>query len=205
MRGELDDHPDDYRFLTYEYWCDLLSTIEVKYERKRSAVHIKKISSVRATSLSDSDKFVSILRRKKAKTGVSNSRKSPRRAHTRLHGAQCYCILCKKAVMPERKYASHSTQDFTGVRTKRSIKDGMGVSIGSSTHDVQQYKKSENKWKKELISLKKKNRVLYSIAKKSGSRREIQKIKKISTEASKETYSSSEDWNSRSSLARNSC
>ena len=30
MRDELDDHPEDYRSLTYEYWCDLLSTIKVK-------------------------------------------------------------------------------------------------------------------------------------------------------------------------------
>ena len=38
MRDELDNHPEDYRYLIYEYWCDLLSTNEVKYERKRAAV-----------------------------------------------------------------------------------------------------------------------------------------------------------------------
>ena len=36
MRDELDDHPEDYRSLTYEDWCDLLSTIEVKHEKKGS-------------------------------------------------------------------------------------------------------------------------------------------------------------------------
>ena len=41
MRYELDDHPEDYHSLIYEYWCDLLSIIEVKYERKRAADHIK--------------------------------------------------------------------------------------------------------------------------------------------------------------------
>ena len=30
MRDKLDDHSEDYRSLTYGYWCDLLSTIEVK-------------------------------------------------------------------------------------------------------------------------------------------------------------------------------
>ena len=30
MRDELDDYPEDYHSLTYENWCDLLSTIEVK-------------------------------------------------------------------------------------------------------------------------------------------------------------------------------
>ena len=52
--------------------------------------------------------------------------------------------------MPERKYVSHSAEDCTSVRTKRSIKDGMGVPIGSRTHAVQQHKKSENKWKEDL-------------------------------------------------------
>ena len=86
----MDDHPEDYRSLTYEDWCDLLSTIEFKDERKISAVNTKKIASARAASLSDSDKLVRIPRRKKSKTGVSNSHKTPRRAHNRNHGAQHY-------------------------------------------------------------------------------------------------------------------
>ena len=70
--------------------------------------------------------------------------------------------------MPERKNMSHS------MRTKRPIKDGMGGPAGIRNHAVQQYKNSENKWKKELKAPKKQNKMLYSIAKKSGSRREIQ-------------------------------
>ena len=73
------DHPEDYHSLTYEDWCDLLTKTKVKYERKISAVHIKKIASARAASLSDSDDPVRIPRRKKAKTGFSSSNKSPRR------------------------------------------------------------------------------------------------------------------------------
>ena len=125
MRDELDDHPEDYCSLTYEDWCDLLSTIEVKYERKIAAVHIKNTSSARAASLSNSDESVRIPRRKKAKTGVSNYHKSQRRSHYRHHGAQRYCVLFKKPGMHERKYASHSNEDCTGVCTKRSIKDVM--------------------------------------------------------------------------------
>ena len=138
----MDYHLEYYRYLTYEDWCDLLSTIEVKYERKSSAVHIKKISSARAASLSDSDKSVRVARRKKAKNGVSNSHKSPSRAHDRHHGAQCYCVLCNKAGMSERKYMLHSTEYCTDVRTKRSIKDGISGPIGSRNHAVQQHKKS---------------------------------------------------------------
>ena len=82
--------------------------------------------------------------------------------------------------MTERKYASHRTEYCTGMRTKVSIKDGMGGPIGSRTHAIQQNKKSGNKWKKDLKALNKKNKMLYSIAKKSSFRREIQNIKKIS-------------------------
>ena len=89
MRDELDDHTEDYRSLTYADWCDLLSIIKVKYERKRAAVHIKKIASVRAASKSDSDESARITRRKKAKTVVLSSKKSSRRAHDRHHGVHC--------------------------------------------------------------------------------------------------------------------
>ena len=34
---ELDDHPEDYRSLNYEDWCDLLSTIKIKYEKENSS------------------------------------------------------------------------------------------------------------------------------------------------------------------------
>ena len=106
--------------------------------------------------------------------------------------------------MTERKFMSHSTEDYTGVCTKRLLKDGIGGPIGSTTHAVKQHKNSENKQKKDMKSLKKQNNILYSIAKKSGSRREIHKTKKIRGKYSKETYSSSEDWDSDYSLASDS-
>ena len=43
----------------------------------------------------------------------------------------------------------------------------------------EKFKNSENKWKKQLKAHKKKNKKLYSIAKKSGSRRELKNIKNI--------------------------
>ena len=56
--------------------------------------------------------------------------------------------------MPERKYTLNSAEYFTGVCTKRSVKCGMGGSVGSRTDTVKQYKKSK-KCKKELKDLKK--------------------------------------------------
>ena len=55
----------------------------------------------------------------------------------------------------------------------------------SRSDTVKQYKNYENKWKKELKYHKKKNKILYSISKKSGSRREIKKINKIQAKTSK--------------------
>ena len=178
MRDELDDHPEDYRSLTYEDWCDLLYNIKVKDERKRASGNIKKIAAARVASLSESNKPVRIPRRKKAKTGVSNPHKTPRRAHDRHHVTQRYYILCKKAGMTERRYMSHSIKDCTGMRTKRNIKDRMGGPSGSRNHAVQQHKKTKKKWKKELKALKKQNKMLYRIAKKSGSRCELHKTRR---------------------------
>ena len=44
---------------------------------------------------------------------------------------------------------------------------------------MKQYNKSESKWKKDLKALNKQNKMLFSISKKSGLRREIKNIKKI--------------------------
>ena len=138
---------------------------------------------------------MSIPRGNKANNGILSSNKSPRKEYDRRHGAQRYCVLFKKEGIPERKFASHSSDDCTGVRTKRSIKDGMVGPIGGRTHAVQYHNKSENKWKKELKALKNQNNMLYIIAEKSSSRRDIKKIKNIKSEASKKTrVSSNEDW-----------
>ena len=90
------------------------------------------------------------------------------------------------------------------MRTKRPIKDGMLGPMGSRTNTVQQYNKSENKWRKEMKALKNQNNMLYSIAKKSGSRREINKTKNIREKSSqKNSIYSSDDSDSDSSLASN--
>ena len=106
-------------------------------------MNIKNIASARSASQSDSDKSAMISRRKKAKTGGLRSNNSPRKAHDRHHGVHCYCVLCKKAGMPECKYTLHSSEDCTSVRTKRPIKYGMTGPMGSRTNDVQHSKKSE--------------------------------------------------------------
>ena len=124
----MDDHPEDYFSLTYEDQCDLLSTIEVKDERKRASAQIKNIASARSDSLSDINKSARIPRKKKERNGALRSIKTQKKAH-KHHGIQRYYMLCKKAGMPEKKYMSHRAEYCTGVRTNRSIKDGMGGSV----------------------------------------------------------------------------
>ena len=48
MQYELEDNQEDYRYLYHKDWCDLLSTIEVKENRKRAAIQIKRIITSKA-------------------------------------------------------------------------------------------------------------------------------------------------------------
>ena len=70
---------------------------------------------------------------------------NPRKRAHKHHGIQSYCVLFKKAGMPEQTYMPHSSDYFTDVRTNRTIKDVMGGSVVNSTDTVKWYKKSENK------------------------------------------------------------
>ena len=49
---------------------------------------------------------------------------------------------------------SHGAEDCTSIRTNRTIKYGMGRSVGSRADTVKQYNKSE-KCRKELKAFKK--------------------------------------------------
>ena len=122
------------------------------------------------------------------------------RAHIRHHGIYHYCVICKKAGMPERKYISHSADDCTGVRTNRPIKYGMVIPMGIRNEAVKQYNKPEKYLRKELKALKNHNKMLYRITKKYGSCCDIKKIKKIREKASKKTRKSSRDDSDSDSL-----
>ena len=80
--------------------------------------------------------------------------------------------------------------------------------MGSRAESVKQYKKSEIKWKKELKARKKKNKILFRIANKFGSHRELKNIKKIGPKSAKKRHddrsdSSSDELDSDSSLSTN--
>ena len=96
MKDELMDNQEDYRSLNHKYWCDLLSTIEVKDIRKRAATQIKKIASSRAAYHYDSYRSVRILRKKKSRNGVILSNKGPNNKVHKHHSTYRHCVICKK-------------------------------------------------------------------------------------------------------------
>ena len=80
---------------------------------------------------------------------------------------------------------SHSAENCFGKRSEhKSIRDGPGGPMGSRDEAVKRYKRSKSKRKKELKALEKRNKIRYSIAKKLGSRREIENIETIKAKAS---------------------
>ena len=89
-----------------------------------------------------------------------------------------------------------SDNSFVKCSGQRSIKEVLGGALGNRDDVVKHDKKSEHKWKKELKYLKKQNKILYSIAKKSGSRHELKKIKNIKANASKKCSNYSSKYSS---------
>ena len=194
--------------MNHEYWCDLLSTIEVKDKRKRAATDIKKIGYARAYSLSNSNGSFRIPRKNKARTGfLQLNKRLHNKAHNH-HGNQILCVIYKKSGMPERNYMLHSAEEcFVNCTNQKNIKDVLGEPMGIRDEGVKQYKKSESKWKKYLKALKKQKKIISSISNNSGSRLELNIINKIREKASKKrcdysSDSSSDELDYNSSLCR---
>ena len=127
MQDELEDKQEDYCSLDHDDWCDIMSTIKVKDNRKRAATQINRIATSKAAYYSDSDESIRVPRKKKANTGVINNHKQEGKKTPKYHSTQRYCVLCKKAGMPEQKHMSHSSENCFGKRSnQQSIKNGLG-------------------------------------------------------------------------------
>ena len=70
-----------------------------------------------------------------------------------------------------------------------SVKDSLEGTLGNRAASVKRYYKYYNIWKLGLKYLKKQIKIIFRMAKLSGSRREINTIKNIKTKASKKHYS----------------
>ena len=146
MQDELEDNQEDYHYLTHEDWCDLLSTIKVKDNRKSSETEINKIGSAGAASISDSNGYFRILRKNKARNGFLQLKKGIHNKAPKHHGTQRHCVLCKKAGMSEQNYMFHSAEEYFGNCTnQKNIKGVLGEPMGSRSEGVKQYNKSKSK------------------------------------------------------------
>ena len=153
--------------------------MEVKDNREKAASHIKSLEISKAVPVnSDIKKFVRVLRKKKARTGVLSSRKQNGKNTPKHHGVQKYCLIFNKAGMPEIKYTSHISENCFGKRlNQQSIKDGLGGSLCNRADSVNHYKSSKQKWKRVIKALKNQNEVLFIMIKRSDSHRGLNNIK----------------------------
>ena len=93
MQDELEGNQEDFHSLDHEDWCDLLSTIEVKDNRKRSATQIKRLASSKLAYNSESDESIRVPHKKRLRTGVLPNRKQKGVNYPKHHGPQRYCML----------------------------------------------------------------------------------------------------------------
>ena len=101
-------------------------------------------------------------------------------------GYQRYCMLYNEAGIPKHKYKLHSSETFFGWRSdQESIKEGLWGSLCNRATDVKHYQKYEKERKRDLKYLRKQNNILFSMSKRSGSRCELNKTKKICAKAYK--------------------
>ena len=87
MQDEFEDKSEDYCSLTHEKWCNLLSTMEVKDNRKRAAAQINMLATSKSAPVnSDSNSSVTFPCNDKARTGVLPTRKNKGKKNPNHHG-----------------------------------------------------------------------------------------------------------------------
>ena len=121
-----------------------------KDNRKGYVDQIKILAASKlAPTNSDRDTSARVLRKKKARAGALLACKQQGEKPPNHSGAQCYCVLGKKAGMPELKRKPHRSKNCFGKRPDQaSAREGLGGNLGNRAAAVNQYHKSENKWKR---------------------------------------------------------
>ena len=74
--------------------------------------------------------------------------------------------MCKKAVIPERKYKLHRPENcFRHGSNQESIKEGIGGNFYNKDKAVKYFHNSKNKWKGKLEDTNKQNKMIYCVVK----------------------------------------
>ena len=76
---------------------------------------------------------------------------------------------------------------------------GLGGNLGNRDAAVKQFNTAGKKWKRDLKSLKRQNKILYSMVKHTGFHRELKKIKSIRDKIAKNNDSYSRNRSSSES------
>ena len=151
MNYDLEDNQEDYRSLSNEYWCEIVSNIQVKDNRKRVETQIKRLETSHAAPNSDRDESIRVLCKKRVRTGVPPNRKQQGGNPSKNHEDQHYCMLCKKSVIHEQNYMSHSSENCFGKSSdQKYIKEGLEGALGNRDDAFKRYNKSEKQWNKQL-------------------------------------------------------
>ena len=75
---------------------------------KQAMAKTKRLAASKAEPAnSDSNTYAKVPRNKKARTGVLPDCNQQYKKSPQCIGAQCYCMMCKKSGMPERKCKLH--------------------------------------------------------------------------------------------------
>ena len=145
MQDELEDKNEDYCPIPHEEWFNLISTMEVKDNSKRAVAQIKRLVTSKSVPVNyGSDDPIRFPRNKKVRTDVIPSRKQHGGNIPKHHDAQCYCVMCKKAVIPEKKWRSHIYENLFGkIHRQQYIKDILVGPLYNIANAFNRYQKSE--------------------------------------------------------------
>ena len=116
-RMEWIDKDKDYSSLPHTEWCDLLYTMEEKYNPKQEADQIKILAASKAAPAeSDSDTSPKVSQTNKSRTSVLLNRKNHGKNPPKKKRFKRYCVLYKKYGITERKYTLQSLENCFGRR-----------------------------------------------------------------------------------------
>ena len=102
---------------------------------------MKRLSTSKAAPVnSDSNKSARVPCKKRVSTGILTNSKQQEKNTPKHPGPQCYCMLYKKAGMPEIKYMSNISENcFVERFDQHSVKEGLVVALVNRSYSVNYY------------------------------------------------------------------
>ena len=132
MQDKLKDNKEDYNYLTHEDWCDLLSTADIRDNRKRAETQIKKI----ATSMN----LLGLQLR--IRIGMVSNSNSKGKISPSITVYRSIAYFVRKQELPSESTCHIVLRTvLESVPNHKTITYGLGGPLGSRSDSVKQYKK----------------------------------------------------------------